>query len=112
MKKQLIMMTGLLLIAAACKKNTLPQPSTSIDCSTITYQSTIKPLFDANCLACHGATSGNGAITNYEQTKLFVHNGKIKSTVITSRSMPEGKTLSSDQLGQIQCWLDAGAPNN
>lgn len=105
-------MTGVLLMVTACKKNTLPQPNTLIDCSTVTYQNTIKPLFDARCLACHGVNSGNGAITNYKQTKLFVDNGKIKSTVITTRSMPEGGTLSGDELGQIQCWLDAGAQNN
>ncbi len=101
----------LLFAATACKKTTTT-PTSSVDCSTITYSETIKPLFDANCLACHGSSSSDGALSNYAETMVYVENGKLKDEVVTSKDMPIGSTFSSDQIAQVECWLDAGAPNN
>lgn len=112
MKKQMIILAGLSMGLIACQKTTATEPVASNDCTAVTYAGTIKPLFDSRCITCHGATSGDGPITNYAQTKALVDNGKLKLTVLTTRSMPQGSTLTAGQLGQVQCWLDAGAPNN
>lgn len=114
MKKQQVIIPALMLFAlAACKKETTQAtPISNVDCNTVTYSGVIKPMFDANCVSCHGTGSSDGALTNYSETKIYVNNGKLKDEVLTNRSMPIGKTLSSDQLGQVKCWLDDGAANN
>lgn len=112
MKKQIIILAGLSMGLIACQKSGTTEPVANIDCTTITYSGSIKPLFDSKCIACHGVGSGDGPITNYAQTKSLVDNGKLKLTVLTTRSMPQGSTLTADQLGAVQCWIDAGAPNN
>lgn len=108
----MMMLASLSMGLIACQKTITKEPVAPIDCTTVTYTGTIKPLFDSRCLACNGAGSGDGSITNYAQTKTYVDNGKLKLTVLTMLSMPQGSTLTADQLGQVQCWVDAGAPNN
>ena len=114
MNKRKVIIPALMLFAlAACKKSeTAAIQIGDVDCATVSYSETIKPLFDARCLSCHEANSPDGALTNYEDTKIYVDNGKIKDEVLTSRSMPIGTAFTSTQLGQVKCWLDAGAPNN
>lgn len=115
-----------LLIGVGCEKehdedhddnenqgnNVTTPPTAGFDCSTVTYSVTIKPLFDATCLACHGSNSPDGALTNYSEIKAYADNGKLKSEVLTNKSMPIGNAYTSDRLAQVKCWLDAGAPNN
>ncbi len=114
MNKRKVIIPALMLCAlAACKKSTTATtPIGTVDCSTINYAGTIKPLFDAKCVSCHGTNSSDGALTNYAETKVYADNGKLKDEVLTSRSMPIGTGLTSEQLGQVKCWLDAGAPND
>ncbi len=104
----------LLFSFVACKKDTVSTPIANIDCATVTFAQTVFPLIQQNCgsASCHGVGSGSGEMTNYEELKVFASNGALESRVLDTRDMPKGGSLSSEQLGQIKCWLDAGAPNN
>lgn len=114
MNKRKVIIPGLmLLVLGACQKEqTSTVPVGDVDCSTVTYSETIKPLFDAQCLACHGTNSPDGDLSTYEKTKAYADNGMLKDEVLTTRGMPIGSTFTSEQLGQVKCWLDAGAPND
>ncbi|NOQ74124.1 MAG: hypothetical protein GQ574_19105 [Crocinitomix sp.] len=114
MNKRKVIIPALMLCAlAACKKSTTTEiPIGTVDCATVSYTETIKPLFDANCVSCHNTNSPDGALSNYAETKIYADNGKLKDEVLSSRSMPIGTPLTSTALGQVKCWLDAGAPSN
>lgn len=85
-----------------------------VDCSTVTYSGTIQPLIEMNCSApsCHGAGSDRGDYTTYDLFLPNVQNGKVEKRVIQDQDMPVSGPLSSTELGQLQCWIDAGAPDN
>lgn len=96
---------------SSCKKNTL---DAVCDGSDITYDNYMKDLINSSCMGsgCHNAGSGNGDLTTYAKVQVYVNNGKFKSEVLTNQTMPEGKSLSQDELNKVQCWADAGFPEN
>jgi hypothetical protein len=115
MKKTIILISVALslIITVSCKKEK-KQTLASIDCTTVTFSSTVLPIITSNCSGsgCHSSGSSNGELTSHATIKPYVDNGKFKSRVIDIQDMPKGGTLTADQLGQINCWLNAGAPNN
>src|SRR5262245_39070454 len=99
----------------ACTKSTAPTSpmNSSTSCSVPkTFVANAAPVFQAKCAlsGCHGTGSNNGpgALTNYQQ--IFNARNDIRNAVIT-RLMPEGGSLTDDQLNSIVCWIDSGAPN-
>ncbi|MFT5824469.1 MAG: hypothetical protein ACI8ZM_005737 [Crocinitomix sp.] len=106
MNKRKVIIPALMLCAlAACTKSTTTETAIEmVDCATVSYTETIKPLFDANCVSCHATNSPDGALSNYAETKVYADNGKLKDEVLTSRSMPIGTPFSSTELGQVKCW--------
>jgi hypothetical protein len=117
MKKLLVVgMLGALAVLHACKKENLNSETeiANLDCTTVTYANTIQPLVQASCSgsSCHGSGSNVGDYTTYAGLKNDADNGKLQKELLTNRSMPEGSTHSSTELGQWQCWLDAGAAND
>ena len=101
-----------ILLLASCKKD--PIAIGNVDCNTVTYASTIAPLLTSNCNSsgCHNAGSSKGDLTTFSKLSVYVNNGTFKKEVLTDQSMPTSGPLSSEQLGQVQCWLDSGALNN
>ncbi|KAA3633331.1 MAG: cytochrome c [Bacteroidetes bacterium] len=96
-----------MLLFASCKED-----GTDVDCSTVTFSGTIFPLVDQNCntAGCHAAGTQNPEFSTYEQIKAMVDNGNLKKQVLDDRTMPPNGSLSNTELAEIQCWLDAGAP--
>ncbi len=106
-----------IFILSACSKDdddaTLT-PIGTVDCTTVTYSGVISALATSSCnsASCHGTGSSNGDLTTYAGMKVFADNDKLKEEVLDTQDMPRGGSLTSEQLGQFKCWLDAGAPNN
>ena len=109
---KLIYPAAIVFTFAACKKENTITPIGTVDCNMVTYSQTIKPLFETHCVSCHATGSGDGALSNHAEVKVYVDNGKLKDEVLTSQGMPVGSSFTSEELGQIQCWIDAGGPNN
>jgi mono/diheme cytochrome c family protein len=99
-----------LFFSTCTKENT--DPIADVDCSTVTFSATIFPIFEQNCntSGCHGSGAANGVFSDYDAIKVIADNGKLRTEVLDDRTMPIGSTLTSEELGQIKCWLDAGAP--
>jgi hypothetical protein len=78
----------------------------------ISYESTVKNIIATNCAigTCH--VSGGQAPGDFSQ--LSVVQGKAAQIKIRTgnRSMPIGRTLTAEQIQQIACWVDSGAPAN
>lgn len=102
-------------IIVACSKGSPTSPmNSSVACSVPkTFSADAAPVFQAKCAlsGCHGAGSSNGPgeLTTYQ--KIFNARNDIRNAVIT-RLMPQGGSLTDEQLNSIVCWIDGGAPNN
>ena len=104
----------LLITLFACKKEGEKITPAEIDCTTVSYSVTIAPLVAASCGggSCHGSGANAGDLTSYSALKAFVDNGSIRAEVIDQQTMPRGSNSTADQLGQWECWLNDGAPDN
>jgi len=39
-------------------------------------------------------------------------NGQFKQHILIDQDMPKDGSLTQDQLNKIQCWVEAGYPEN
>ncbi|MEZ5014011.1 MAG: hypothetical protein R2794_06940 [Chitinophagales bacterium] len=84
--------------------------SANIDCSGITYSGTIKPLVNEKCglSGCHA-----GQYTTYNGLSAIANSGSLYQNVVATENMPAGGVnMTCEQRAQIECWINAGAPNN
>lgn len=118
----------LLLGLSSCTFNNVEEdllPPVDVDpCDSIpaTFATDIVPIIESSCSGaglgqCHQAGSPRGDFTTYSGLKLDVDNGKFNSRVLEVKDMPAGfsngpRSLTPAQLQTIQCWIDAGAPDN
>ena len=102
------LMVGLLLIGVqSCQKTST---------GTAFTNTTMKPWFDDNCASCHASGKKNADewlynASNYESS-IKSEISSIYSEVYTRRSMPEGYSLSTDELNKFKTWYDDGYPSN
>lgn len=78
-------------------------------CDDITFSSNVKPIIDSNCIQCHGTGGNFPNLTTY--SGVSSNAASVKAEVV-SRRMPQGGSLSSDEIKAIECWVDGGALNN
>ncbi|MCB9189910.1 MAG: hypothetical protein H6600_08775 [Flavobacteriales bacterium] len=93
-----IMIGSLSLISGSCEKKEI-----SCNDTVSTYETNIKPIIDANCIGCHKKFS------TYAGLQSIINNGEFEHEVLVKRSMPQGKSLTMEELVSIKCWLDNGA---
>jgi hypothetical protein len=101
-----IIFIGAILFMAmlSCKKAVVAK----CDGTASTYNFNMKTLINSNCTnsSCHPNYA------TYNGIKSILTNGSFKSHVVTNKDMPRGSSLSTADLNQIQCWIDAGYPEN
>ena len=85
------------------------------DCTTLnpSFAAHVMPIIQTSCAiaGCHDATSGNkgGPFINYTQVKDKA--STIRSQIL-SGAMPQGSSLTAQQIQVISCWVSSGAVNN
>ena len=106
-----------------CTYDKLPEPACEpID--TVSYSADIKKIMETSCTSggaptgCH--VSGGiapGDFTKYSVLKAIADDSKLKNRVVNLKDMPPpyslGPTsLADSNIQEINCWIQAGAPNN
>lgn len=84
-------------------------PTAADPCETITYALHVKPIIEANCVQCHGSGGNFPNLTTYNGTSA---NASLVKAETVSRRMPQGGSLTTEEIKAISCWVDAGALNN
>jgi mono/diheme cytochrome c family protein len=93
--------------------------------ATVSYRRDIQPIFDRNCVNCHGGSAGLW-LDRYERIMAGSNRGAVimpgnasQSELyrrITGQSQPRmplgGSTLSQGDIDAIRTWIEEGAPNN
>lgn len=100
------------------KGNVPVPPETFCDSLDVSYNLHVKPLAEtacANSIGCHVAGgSGPGDFTNYQALSGVSQTVKtrLELPVGAPGHMPEGGTLTQEELDIFICWIEDGAPNN
>ena len=119
MKRTAVLITLLfMLVIAGCyyDKKELLYPPKKVDCSTIkaSFKNDIFPLITTRCATanCHSAAAASGGAVYTDYEKIKARADLIRARAVILRDMPQDSRLSEDQINQLRCWLDSGAPNN
>lgn len=78
-------------------------------CKTRSFSLHVKTIIDNNCIQCHGQGGNSPNLTTYNGVSNNANS--IKSEVV-SRRMPQGSSLTNEEIQAISCWVDEGALNN
>ena len=114
-------------LSAAADDAKLPAASTK---QGVTFDTDIKPIFDASCVKCHNSAKNPkahlaldtlaGALKGGKDGKVITVGDSAHSDLVLSVAhvgdpdtfMPKGKSatkLTDDQIGLIRAWIDQGA---
>ncbi len=100
-------------ILSSCLTNVdeeeVTDPGTPDPCATITYAINVKPIIDNNCVQCHGAGGNFPNLTTFNGTSA---NATIVKDAVVTKRMPQGGSLTNEEIQAISCWFDGGALNN
>ncbi len=103
------------VVLTRCKKDDEKKVSgITCDGSNLTYNTGISTIINTNCNSsnCHNSGSPHGDFTSYGGLQGVIINGSFNNSVLIDQVMPQGSTLSQDQLNKIKCWVDNGYPQN
>ncbi len=116
MKKIFLICFGLGLFVMSCTFEKAPLPTIDnggssgnpSECDTVLYSTDIKAIVDANCISCHGAGYASGDFTTITDLKVDVDNGKLRNRVVVLQDMPQGSSLTTEEIKLIDCWISNG----
>lgn len=83
--------------------------------TTVSFESDIKPILQANCIKAPCHDGSNGASRNWSVFANVQANAQSIKTRTGNKSMPADIAptgLPQNQIDLIACWVDSGAQNN
>lgn len=82
------------------------------DTISISFNTTIKPIIENNCLSCH--STQQPVLKTYNDISVNATRilGAIKHEPGYSPMPPSSQKLSDCQINQFQKWINNGKPNN
>ena len=95
-----------------------PPPETFCDSLNVSYNLHVKPLAETKCanrIGCHVAGgSGPGDFTTYQALSGVSQSVKTRIELPANDPlhMPQGGTLTQEELEIFLCWIEDGAQNN
>lgn len=107
----------LILFSIRCTndKEELLNPPQKNACDTLhaTYAK-VQAILTTKCSSsrCHSASAAKGGtvLETYDQVKAKAE--RIKQRALVEKTMPPAGPLSANDAAVLQCWFDAGMPNN
>ena len=120
-KKEGRILTAMFLIAAitglmACEEFKITQPAVDPD-ATWSLQTDIQPIFNNNCISCHGGSKSPDlragksfrSLTNGEYVTLPAETSRLYSTMTGTDHI--SRSTETERL-KILYWIEQGAQNN
>lgn len=86
-------------------------PGTGEPETAVSFATDIKPIVDNNCIGCHSGGVG-GQFPNLTTYTSIKNNSQSFLQEITSKRMPQGGSLTTQEIELVKSWVDSGALNN
>jgi len=87
------------------------EPAKNPACDTLLYEKQVKTLFDKNCNTCHKpGVTGPGDFTKLENIRS--QKERIKIRAVTDQTMPQGFTMTKEEIEMLGNWIDCGTKGN
>lgn len=106
-------------------------PTPTVDLANVSFKVHVLPIFEQNCVKCHGGEKPEGgqrleeglSLKTYEDIMAGSWNGSVIEPgdvedsylieqIVTGRMPKEGERLSPAEIEIITAWVEAGAPDN
>ena len=107
----------LIVFVSGCyyDKEELLYPNTIANCTATNSRFTdVQSIVALKCATtgCHnaGAAAGGVVLETYDQIRSV--SNRILQRVIIDKTMPPGAPLTAEETAILQCWINAGTPNN
>jgi len=115
--RQSIILALFILLGASCTndKAELLNPPQKNACDTLNATFvTVKSIITTKCSSsrCHGAAGAKGGVILETYDQIKSKSDRIKQRAIIEKTMPPSAPLSTNDIAVLQCWFDAGMPNN
>ena len=128
----LLALFQMLFFTSACTNDELPPPMVSEVCDTLvtSYNTNVRAIIDESCAysGCHDGAGGIGPgnYSEYNGLEFTLNSGSFRTRVLntevgTPLAMPPSSStypqsqkdsLTSEERQIIECWLNAGFPEN
>ena len=125
MKKifQLLVVITLSLMTFSCYYDEFPEEASLPIPTNVSYQSDIQPLFNQNCISCHGGNTAPDLRSGNSYSALinggFVIPSDVENSILYkslkgdgARLMPPSGELSAAKINLVRSWIASGALNN
>lgn len=104
------------LLLAACKTDSPMMPEV-VDCNTLDniYNGEVSSILNSNCATCHASTSSGSpfVIETYAEYLPYLESGEFEIEVLNDGArMADWGNLTEEEIQILQCWYDAGYPEN
>ena len=98
------------------KEELLYPNTTNLDCANVSakYSTDIAPIIQTKCATagCHNASSSAAGIVLQTHAQVAAKANQIRQECIVNKTMPPAGPLPIAEQNAIQCWINAGTPNN
>lgn len=93
------------------QRSDLVMPPSSFKASELNFGRVYSQVLRPSCIGCHGS-SGGVNLESYASVKSQI--AKIYESTVVQRKMPKAPTasLGDEQLGLLNAWIQAGAPQD
>lgn len=104
------------IILHSCASDTVEDYYDTVDCATanVSFSETIQPIINANCAVsgCHVTGTGLPSWESYDNISNNAVNIARRTALGEMPPVGSGKSLTSEEVELIQCWVNSGAENN
>jgi len=87
-----------------------PNGPTPVTTANVTYANFTGALFQTKCNSCHGPNGSMKGIWAFTGLASIKNDSRVANSVLVSKTMPKGSSLTVSERELLQAWFDKGMP--
>lgn len=87
-----------------------PNGPTPVTTANVTYTNFAGALFQTKCNNCHGPNGAIKSVWLFNGLASIKNDTRVANSVLVTKTMPKGGTLTVSERELLQAWFDKGMP--